>query len=139
MSSRRQRRKEAKKIAKKSGGKLKVAASLKELEKIKNEIPFYPLDIMAGYVDGVTSETYNDVELHGGIGNQIKNMSDADLYSSCNATSFGNCAFLILNSKHDSIKKPVQVILQRMKDYIIFLGKSPELDEKGFYNPNNQR
>lgn len=135
MSSRRQRRLEAKEFAKKSGGKFSVSASTKKLSEIKNEIPFYSLVEMAKYADGVVKETYNDFLLHAPAIDWIESKVDGDLYIECNSTAFGNAAFLALNSDYDRIKDGSMGFIKRMREYVSFLGKAPKLNEDGFYYP----
>lgn len=133
--SRRQRRKEAAEVARKAGGKLSVGASLRKLDRIKHEIPFYPLELMAEYVDGVVSKTPNDFLLHAPVMDELREMSDLELYKISNSTAFGNAAFLYLNSEVEVIKNGAKEFIDRVRSYIEFIGKAPELDEDGFYNP----
>jgi hypothetical protein len=134
--SRYSRRKEAAAAARAAGGKFTVGASMKKLATIKNEIPFYTLEEMAKYVDGVTSNTPNDIQLHGTITFELQQMTDFDIYDKINSTSFGNAAFLLLNSDESIIKEGARSLIDRVRGYVEFLGKSPELDEDGFFNPN---
>lgn len=120
------RRQEAKRACKKAGGKLKIKGTVKELAILKNEIAFWTLEEQAEYVDGVAKENAdNFFMIMDGI-NSMKNKSDLELYQTMNTTSIGNLAFIILNTRYEDIIPQLKEILQRCKDYIVFIGKEPK-------------
>ena len=68
--------------------------SIETLDAIKNQIPFWPLEKQAQYADNICRVSVNNPEML----SDLVPESFSDL-SQWNATSFGNLAYIALNTK----------------------------------------
>lgn len=89
--------------------------SLEDLEDMRYEIIYLPLNHQALYVDKII---VNNIDNYDFIDKQLSIEVDDNTFSIFNATSVGNLAYLILNCKDQEHVKKCEIILNKYKEYV---------------------